>query len=69
MNHSRLVQQSMTSSGCKTYTAFAQEVGVTRQAIMIWLKNNYVPEKSRGLVADASNGVVEARFFTPLWEK
>jgi hypothetical protein len=36
---------------------------------MIWLKNNYVPEKSRGLVAAASNGVVEARFFTPLWEK
>jgi len=59
----------MTSSGCKTYTAFAKEVGVTRQAVMLWLKNNYVPEKSRGLVANASNGVVEARFFTPLWEK
>tara|TARA_R110000803_G_C11830303_1_gene303187 strand:- start:173 stop:400 length:228 start_codon:yes stop_codon:yes gene_type:complete len=69
MNHRRLVRQSIAASGCKTFTAYAEKAGVSRQAVMGWMKNNYVPEKSRMRVARASHGQIHPRFFTPLWEK
>jgi|TARA_R110000772_G_scaffold38246_2_gene90310 DNA-binding transcriptional regulator YdaS (Cro superfamily) len=69
MNHKILVKKAIKSSGHTSVSAFAKALGVSAAAVNKWMSLNYVPEKSRKKIADASRGEIHPRFFTPLWEK
>tara|TARA_R110000796_G_scaffold177213_1_gene294073 strand:+ start:729 stop:938 length:210 start_codon:yes stop_codon:yes gene_type:complete len=69
MNHRQLVKLAVEASGESSLAAFARRLSVSPAAVGKWIDQNYVPEKSRLKIADASNGLIHPRFFTPLWEK